>query len=88
MAIKPTPTAEKCSIGCAVCEVVHIKSTGEEISHSQRPDALKSFRPNFKPKAATTRVAEQYLSFNKNMIIDETDNDDDTMKAEQHPIVD
>ena len=44
--------------------------------------SVSDFKPNYKPKSNSTKIAEQYLSFNRNMIIHETDNDDDTLKAD------
>ena len=78
MAKKPLPILYNCLNACNVC----ISETNPKGKNWKEYDVLSDFRPNFKPKTASTRIAEQYLSFNKNLIIDETENDDDTLKAD------
>ena len=80
LAKKPTPIIANCSNSCKVCT----SPSNPEEKNWKDHDMLSEFRPNFKPKTSSTRIAEQYLSFNKNLIIDETDNDDDTIKADQN----
>ena len=80
LAKKPIPIIANCSNSCKVCTS---QSKPKEENWKDH-DMLSDFRPDFKPKTSSTRIAEQYLSFNKNLIIHETHNDDDTIKADQN----